>query len=136
MAAQAIKGAAKIAKCRLLYFDIKGKGEPIRLACAVAGLPLDDVRVKRDDFHTLRDQGKVPFSQLPVAEFFDEDDNLVCKIAQSRAILRLVARASGNKLYSADMAEVSERSWLDRPGPKSEPCQCVGRSSRLSSTRR
>lgn len=34
-------------KVKLYYFDIKGKGEPIRLACTYAKIPLEDVRVKR-----------------------------------------------------------------------------------------
>ena len=35
---------------RLIYFDIPGKAEAIRLCAAVAGVPLEDVRVTREEF--------------------------------------------------------------------------------------
>ena len=44
-ASAAIGAAAPQPRLRLHYFDIPGKGEAIRLACAVGGLVLDDVRV-------------------------------------------------------------------------------------------
>ena len=34
----------------LLYFDIAGKAEAIRLACAYGGVALKDTRIRREDF--------------------------------------------------------------------------------------
>ena len=105
---------AKIVACKLTYFNIKGKGEPIRLACNYAGLPLEDVRVSREEFQAMREAKEIPFNQLPVAEFFDDEGRSVCKVAQTRAILRTVARASGDKLYSSDLGQAASiDSFLD-----------------------
>ena len=46
---------------RLIYFDIPGKAEAIRLCAAVAGVPLEDVRVTRDEFAAMKAAGQ-PFS--------------------------------------------------------------------------
>ena len=40
----------------LFYFDIPGKGEAIRLACAYANLPLKDTRfANRDEFTAMKE---------------------------------------------------------------------------------
>ena len=105
---------AKIVKCKLTYFPIKGKGEPIRLACHFCGMKLDDVRVSREEFQAMREAKEIPFNQLPVAEFFDDEGRSVCKVAQTRAILRTVARASGDRMYSSDLGQAATiDSFLD-----------------------
>ena len=54
---------------KLYYFNIKGKGEAIRLYCQFAGLHLEDVRFSnRDEFHAMREQGKLAFGQVPCLE--------------------------------------------------------------------
>ena len=68
---------------KLYYFDIPGKGEPIRLLCAYANLPLDDIRVSKDQFLALKAEGKLHFGQLPALEVAN---NRV--LTQSAAILR------------------------------------------------
>ncbi|QDZ22392.1 glutathione S-transferase [Chloropicon primus] len=94
-------------RVKLFYFDIRGKGAPIRWLAAQTGIEFEDVRVKREEFHAMRDKGLTPFGQLPVAEFYDKDNNLLCRIAQMRAILRYMARSSGNKGYSSDLAQAA-----------------------------
>ena len=52
-------------KLKLMYFDIKGKGEPIRLALRYLGLPFEDYRFKdRSDFMEMKTSGKLMFGQV------------------------------------------------------------------------
>jgi hypothetical protein len=47
---------------KLFYFDIAGKGDCIRLLCAHAGLPLEDIRIPLDSrgpFDKLKAEGKL-----------------------------------------------------------------------------
>merc|ERR1711957_845874 len=84
-------------KLRLYYFDIKGKGEPIRLFCAYAGLELDDYRFSsRQEFAEMKESGKLAFGQVPLLEV----DGGTHMLVQSGAILRYLAKLSG--LYPDD----------------------------------
>jgi glutathione S-transferase len=81
---------------KLYYFNIKGKGEPIRLFCAYAGLELEDYRfVSFDEFAAMKESGKLAFGQVPLLEV-DGKDQLV----QTASILRYLAKISG--LYPED----------------------------------
>jgi glutathione S-transferase len=81
---------------KLYYFNIKGKGEPIRLFCAYAGLELDDTRFRtRDEFAAMKENGKLIFGQVPMLEV-DGKHQLV----QSSAILRYLSKIVG--LYPED----------------------------------
>lgn len=71
---------------KLYYFDIPGKGEAIRLACTYGGIPFDDVRLGRDKFLEMKQDGRLPFGQLPALQV---DDQL---LVQSAAILRFVGK--------------------------------------------
>lgn len=83
---------------KLYYFDIPGKGEAIRLAFTYAGIPFEDVRLGRDDWIKLKEEGKFKFGQLPALE---TPDGTV--LVQSAAIVRYVGRlASGDTLYPAN----------------------------------
>ena len=53
---------------RLIYFDIPGKAEAIRLCAAVAGVPLEDVRVTRDEFAAMKAAGQLPYGQVPALD--------------------------------------------------------------------
>jgi glutathione S-transferase len=53
---------------RLIYFDIPGKAEAIRLCAAVAGVPLEDVRVSRDEFAEMKAKGVLPCGQVPALD--------------------------------------------------------------------
>jgi molybdenum cofactor biosynthesis enzyme len=80
-------------KLKLYYFDIAGKGECIRLACAYGGIHLEDVRIpidNRETFEQLKKEGKLPFGQLPAVEL---PDGTI--LAQTAAIMRYVGKISG-----------------------------------------
>ena len=62
------KSKTKNNKLKLYYFDIPGKGEAILLACAYSNIELDDVRIDQPQFATLREDGKLPFGQVPILE--------------------------------------------------------------------
>ena len=47
-------------KLSLFYFDLPGKGEAIRLAAAVGGVAFDDVRLTREKFKELKENGTLP----------------------------------------------------------------------------
>jgi len=80
-------------KLKLSYFNIKGKGEPIRLLCAYAGLELEDHRfASRQEFVDLKESGKIIFGQVPLLEV-DGKHQLV----QTAAILRYLSKLA--KLY-------------------------------------
>ena len=80
-------------KLKLYYFDIVGKGECIRLACAQAGIPLEDVRIPLDDrklFEQLKNEGKLMFGQLPAVQL--EDGTI---LTQTSAIMRYIGKLGG-----------------------------------------
>lgn len=75
-------GAAK-----LYYFDIPGKGEAIRLACAHGGYALEDIRITKAEFAVLKENGKFPFGQVPLLELPTGE----C-LSQSAAIMRYIGK--------------------------------------------
>jgi prostaglandin-H2 D-isomerase / glutathione transferase len=82
-------------KLKLYYFDIKGKGEPIRLFCAYAGLELEDIRYPSfEAFLAVKD--KITFGQVPALDVDDGKHELV----QSAAIMRYLSKLVG--LYPED----------------------------------
>jgi glutathione S-transferase len=70
---------------KLYYFDLPGKGEAIRLACAHSGFALEDVRLSRAEFIAKKERGELPFGQVPVLELSEG----VC-LSQSAAIMRYI----------------------------------------------
>ena len=80
---------------KLTYLDAKSSGEPIRLALFISGVPFEDRRVTYASIARLRDEGYLPFGQVPALEV----DGQV--YAQSQAILRWVGWHTG--LYPADL---------------------------------
>jgi len=76
---------------KLYYFDIKGKGESIRLICAYSGLKLEDHRfVSRDEFLAMKGGSRLPFGQVPMLQV---DGKLA--MVQSTAIMRYLGKLSG-----------------------------------------
>ena len=62
-------------KLTFKYLDIKGLGEPVRLAMTVGGLPFEDVRLSYDEVRALKatadditKHAGSPFGQVPVLE--------------------------------------------------------------------
>jgi glutathione S-transferase len=89
-------------KLKLYYFDIKGKGEPIRLLCFYAGLELEDHRfATRDEFLAMREGTRLTFSQAPMLEV-DGKHNLV----QTSAIMRYLGKLS--ELYPSDPIQAAK----------------------------
>lgn len=89
-------------KLKLYYFDIKGKGEPIRLLCAYGGLELEDYRfVTRDEFLAMREGTRLSFGQVPMLEV-DGKHTLV----QSSAIMRYLGKLAG--LYPSDPIQAAK----------------------------
>lgn len=76
---------------KLYYFDIKGKGESIRLICAYSGLKLNDHRFEsRDEFLAMKQSSRLPFGQVPMLQI---DGKMA--IVQSNAIMRYLGKLSG-----------------------------------------
>eukprot|EP00301_Raphidiophrys_heterophryoidea_P021325 c5792_g1_i1.p1 GENE.c5792_g1_i1~~c5792_g1_i1.p1 ORF type:complete len:264 (+),score=78.99 c5792_g1_i1:30-794(+) len=77
----------KLKKLKLTYFNLEGLAEKIRVACAIGGVELEDVRMPTHEWQSLKLSSK--FGQLPFIELDGE------KFGQSNAILRYVGRTTG-----------------------------------------
>ena len=76
---------------KLYYFDIKGKGECIRLICSYSGLELNDHRFSsRDEFLAMKEGTRLQFGQVPMLEV-DGKHTMV----QSNSIMRYLGKLSG-----------------------------------------
>jgi glutathione S-transferase len=73
----------------LIYFDVRGRAEPIRLLLAYTRTPYTDRGIKRSDWPAVK--STVPLGQVPVLIERSSEGELV--IPQSQAILRHLARA-------------------------------------------
>ena len=86
----------------LLYFDIAGKAEAIRLALAYAHLEFENKFIKDyDEFLALK-KDKLPFGQLPALHVKDNDSGTESYIVQTPAILRFIGKISNVDLYPED----------------------------------
>ena len=91
MVEAAFAAMAQVPKCKLIYFDIAGRAEYIRLACAYGGVELEDVRVSREEFLSMREKGVFP-AQVPYAYFSYIDEKQVVhetSMSQSVAMLKV-----------------------------------------------
>lgn len=75
----------------VLYFDIRGRAEPIRLMLAAAGVAFDDRNVSRDRWMELK--ATLPLGQVPV--FYETVDGHETALPHSMAILRHLGRTFG-----------------------------------------
>jgi len=80
------------AKPKLTYFDMEGRGEPVRLAFFIGDIEFEDHRVSHPQWPTLKPT--TPWGALPILEVNGK------VLAQSSAILRYVGRLTG--LYPTD----------------------------------
>eukprot|EP00446_Apocalathium_sp_SHHI-4_P038590 CAMPEP_0177327642 /NCGR_PEP_ID=MMETSP0368-20130122/19004_1 /TAXON_ID=447022 ORGANISM="Scrippsiella hangoei-like, Strain SHHI-4" /NCGR_SAMPLE_ID=MMETSP0368 /ASSEMBLY_ACC=CAM_ASM_000363 /LENGTH=259 /DNA_ID=CAMNT_0018787727 /DNA_START=6 /DNA_END=785 /DNA_ORIENTATION=- len=87
--------SAMAPKLRLTYLDMKGFGEPIRLALAIGGLDFEDRRVSSEEIIAMRQRGELAFGQVPVLEIDGE------AFLQSQALLRWAGRQAG--LYPEEL---------------------------------
>ncbi|KAK2712883.1 hypothetical protein QYM36_011548 [Artemia franciscana] len=69
---------------KLTYFNLRAKGEPIRLILAYGNIQYEDNRIEFSDWPALKP--KTPFGQLPVLEVDGKP------LAQSNAIARFLAK--------------------------------------------
>jgi Glutathione S-transferase, N-terminal domain len=74
-------------KYKLVYFDARGRGEPIRWIFEYAGKSYEDVRVKHNEWPALK--ATSPQGHLPYLEVDGKS------LAQSAAIGRFLARRNG-----------------------------------------
>ena len=76
---------------KLVYFNLKGRGEAIRILFEVANQQYDDHRVEFSEWASLK--SKQVFSQLPVLEV--TENGKTTAIAQSHTIERFLAKRFG-----------------------------------------
>lgn len=86
-------------KYRLLYFDLRGRAEVVRLVLNYIGVPFEDAVVSRDTWPEIK--RAMPLGQLPV--LWESGERSDTRIPQTMAILRHLARAHG--LYGASERE-------------------------------
>jgi glutathione S-transferase len=83
----------------LYYFNIRGRGEQIRLILTHLGIPFEDKALDRDAWRALKPSS--PLGQMPYAIEHTADGDLA--IPQSMAIVRHLAREHG--VYGSNAAE-------------------------------
>jgi len=92
-----------VPKLELMYFNIAAKGEPIRLLCAHAGVPLVDTRLSFEEFGAKKQSGELHFGQVPALVV-----NGKKQLVQTAAILRYLARLKPSScLYPSDPEEAA-----------------------------
>lgn len=94
---------------KLIYFNLKGRAEVIRILFKLANQPFEDVRIEFDQWPEQKQ--KSLFKQLPILEVTEDSKTTI--IAQSNAIIRFVADRFGfngeNDLERAKHDMVSEQ---------------------------
>ncbi|KZC09847.1 PREDICTED: glutathione S-transferase-like [Dufourea novaeangliae] len=80
---------------KLIYFNVTGLGEPIRLLLHQSGIKFEDKRMAFEEWPDVKP--KMPMGQVPVLEIDGKPHH------QSKAICRLIARK--NNLYGANEEE-------------------------------
>jgi glutathione S-transferase len=96
-------------KLKLVYFNIEGVAESVRLALVLAKIPFEDERINFQDWPQL--QSTMPYGQVPVLYVGDDD----IPKTQSGAMLRWVAtlNAPEKNLYPAEkLYEIEEAMGL------------------------
>jgi glutathione S-transferase len=78
-------------KVKLTYLDKRVKGDAVRLALIIGGIPFEDERISYEEIARRRDAKELPFSQVPVMDIGDGHGNY----AQSGALLRWAGRQGG-----------------------------------------
>jgi glutathione S-transferase len=89
---------------KLFYFPIRGRGEQVRLLLHALGVPFEDVRVGRDEFMAMKQEGPrtLTFGSLPMLQ--DGDFRLV----QGPAIMSYLGRGHGAAPADAKAAARAE----------------------------
>ena len=80
---------------KLVYFDVRGRGELARLTLVSGGLPFEDARVKdMGEFLEMKADGRAPMGMLPILHVGDR------VFSQSYSIAKYCAKLAG--LHSED----------------------------------
>jgi len=79
-------------KLELVYFDIAGRAEPLRLICSIGNVEFTDTRLSKEEWVQMKPQ--TPYGQLPILKVEGKT------IAESNAISRYLGRLG--KLYPED----------------------------------
>ena len=94
---------------KLIYFNLKGRAEAIRILFKLANQPFEEVQIEFPEWPELKQ--KTLFRQLPILEVTEDSKTTV--IAQSNAIIRFLAARFGfsgeNDLERAKTDMVSEQ---------------------------
>jgi glutathione S-transferase len=89
---------------KLTYFNVRGRADPIRLLLTDNDIAFEDVTIRMEEWYgeraKLKQEGKIPFNQVPL---YEERDSGV-SIVQSQAILRYLARK--HDLYGQNATEM------------------------------
>ena len=113
-------------KLTFKYLDIKGLGEPVRLAMTVGGLPFEDVRLSYDEVRALKatadditKHAGSPFGQVPVLEIdgvaFGQSGALLRWVARDERVIGWVRHAAGDtreELQWQKYEDTSTAYWL------------------------
>eukprot|EP00401_Gymnodinium_catenatum_P082949 CAMPEP_0117523596 /NCGR_PEP_ID=MMETSP0784-20121206/34809_1 /TAXON_ID=39447 /ORGANISM="" /LENGTH=275 /DNA_ID=CAMNT_0005319713 /DNA_START=45 /DNA_END=868 /DNA_ORIENTATION=- len=96
------KAATAPSKLKLIYFNIGGKGDPLRLALSYAGLDFEDVRISREKFLEMKTSGELAFGQVPALVV--ESGGKTTTLVQTAAIARYIGKVAGGdcNLYPVD----------------------------------
>jgi prostaglandin-H2 D-isomerase / glutathione transferase len=78
----------------ILYFGIKGRAEPTRLALTIGKIPFKNVTMQYSEFAPIKASGRLPFGQVPLLTVDGVD------YTQSGAMLRYAGKIAG--LYPRD----------------------------------
>jgi len=88
-------GEAKFSNVKLIYFDGRGRGEAIRWIMTYAKVPFEDVRLSMEEWTAKKQEINSPTGQLPVLEGTCKETGKKHQLAQSHAIMRVLAYKHG-----------------------------------------
>merc|ERR1711879_952436 len=77
---------------KLIYFNIAGKAEAIRLALKYVGIEFEDYKLKDGEFAKMKESGELKFGQVPALKVTNKSNGEVATLTQSGAILRFIAK--------------------------------------------
>ena len=95
---------------KLIYFDLRGRGEVARLIFKYARQNFEDFRVPMGNWSELK--GTTPAGKLPILEIMDEKKN-VTSLGQSRAICRFLANKF-NLAGNSDLEKAKADEYVDQ----------------------